>query len=168
MQTHANSAAFGINLGPLDNTALAAEIRRLLGNDINLSYTQPQLAGGVRTSAKDYAIFLKKLLNNQLKMAALLGTNPVCTNPSTCTNAVSTPITTGANWHYSMGHWVEDDLSTGDGAFSSTGAFGFYPWLDASKTYYGIVARFDVAGSGNESAQCGARIRKAWITGVVQ
>ncbi|MDO8701345.1 MAG: hypothetical protein Q7J77_02860 [Undibacterium sp.] len=168
MQTHANLPAPGMDLGTLDNAALATEMRRLLGSDVNLSYTQPQLAGGVRTSAKDYAVFLRKLLNNQLKMAALLGTNAVCTNPATCPDAVSTPITTGANWHYSIGHWVEDDASTGDGAFSSTGAFGFYPWVDASKTYYGIVARFDAAGSGNESAQCGAQIRKAWVTGLAQ
>jgi len=65
----------------------------------------------------------------------------------------------------------------GDGAFSSAGAFGFYPWIDASKTWYGIVARKQVMsgqdpdqslGEGYRSTMCGRLIRKAWITTLVQ
>ncbi|MBC7957828.1 MAG: hypothetical protein H7Y33_18415 [Cytophagales bacterium] len=164
MQKHA-SLSGGMNLGAMDNAALAAELRRLLGSDISLSYSQPQPAGGVRTTASDYARFLRKLLNNQLHMAALLGSNKVCTNPATCPTALNTPITNGLNWNYASGHWVEDDATRGDGAFSSAGAFGFYPWVDVSKTWYGIVARSDAFGGGNESADCGALIRKAWVTG---
>ena len=69
-----------------------------------------------------------------------------------------------------MGHWVEDDPVTGDGTFSSAGAFGFYPWIDATKTYYGILAREDTSGGGNgfPSAECGRNIRKAFVTGVAQ
>lgn len=167
MQKHA-SLVGGMDLGAMNNAALAAEVRRLLGSDINLSYTQPQPAGGVRSTANDYARFLRKLLNNQLQLAALLGSSKVCTNPDTCATAISTPITNGLNWHYSIGHWVEDDATRSDGAFSSAGAFGFYPWVDVSKTWYGIVARQDTAGGGNESADCGALIRKAWVTGVAQ
>lgn len=141
MQTHATLNP-GMNLGPLDNGALAAELTSQLGNDIHLSYNQPQLAGGVVTTARDYATFLRKLLGNQLKLAALLNSHSVCTNPSTCPTAIPMPIT-GYSWYYSIGHWVEDDPASGDGAFSSAGAFGFYPWVDASKTYYGVVARQD-------------------------
>jgi len=168
MQKHASLPSPGMGLGALANAALATEIRAQLGTDIELSYTQPQLAGGVKTTPNDYALFLRKLLNNQLKMAALLGSNKVCTNPTTCTDALRTPITANVDWHYSVGHWVEDDPATGDGAFSSAGAFGFYPWVDAGKTYYGIVARVDGIGGGNDSAVCGAIIRKAWTTGVQQ
>lgn len=168
MQKHASLAAPGVDLGAMDNAALATELRRLLGNDIALSYTQPQPAGGVRTSANDYAVFLRKLITNQLRLSALLGANKVCTNPVTCSDALSTPITNGLDWHYSIGHWVEDDATRSDGAFSSAGAFGFYPWVDATKTWYGIVARSDVLGGGNESADCGALIRRAWVTGVAQ
>jgi hypothetical protein len=167
MQVHANLPAPGMNLGALDNAALAAEVRRALGTDIDLSYVQPQLAGGVVTNATNYAVFLRKLLGNQLQLAPLLGKNPVCTNPATCADALSTPITNGLNWHYALGHWVEDGAK-GDGAFSSAGAFGFYPWIDAAKTTYGIVARTDVLGGGNESATCGALIRKAWLTAQAQ
>ncbi len=167
MQKHA-SLAGGMNLGAMDSAALAAELRRLLGSDINLSFSQPQPAGGVRTTANDYARFLRKLLNNQLHLGALLGSTKVCTNPATCATAISTPIGNGLNWNYSIGHWVEDDATRSDGAFSSAGAFGFYPWVDGSKTWYGVVARQDMAGGGNDSADCGALIRKAWVTGVAQ
>lgn len=166
MQKHASLAAPGMGLGAMDNAALAAELRRQLGSEINLSYSQPQPAGGVRTTANDYARFLRKLLGNELHMAALLGSHKVCTNPATCPTALNTPITNGLDWHYSIGHWVEDDATRSDGAFSSAGAFGFYPWVDVSKTWYGIVARSDALGGGNESADCGAWIRKAWVTGV--
>jgi len=168
MQVHANQAAPGMTLGAMDNAALATEVRRVLGTEISLSYTQPQLAGGVRTSANNYALFLRKLLNNQLKIAALLGSNATCTNPATCATAVSTPVPANLSWSYSIGHWVENDTVSGDGAFSSAGAFGFYPWIDAGKNWYGIVARVDLAGSGAESAACGALIRKAWLTGTAQ
>lgn len=169
MQKHASLPAPGMNLGTMDNTALASEIRRVLGADINISYSQPQLAGGIRTTARDYAVFLRKLLNNQLQLAGLLGAQPVCTAPSRCAaGAINTPVPAGTYWHYSLGHWVEDDTLTGDGSFSSAGAFGFYPWIDAAKRNYGIVARVDVPGSGSDSAFCGAVIRAAWMSGVAR
>ncbi|HSW08691.1 hypothetical protein [Aquabacterium sp.] len=167
MEKHASLPAPGMNLGPLANGALGAEIRRVLGTDINLSYSQPQLAGGARTSARDYATFLRKLLNQQLKMAALLGSYPVCTNPKTCPTAASAPTPSDLSWHYSIAHWVEDDPVSGDSAYSSLGAFGFYPWIDATKTWYGVVSRASLIGAA-DSANCGALVRKAWVTGVVQ
>lgn len=168
MQKHASLAPPGMDLGAMDAAALAVEMRRVLGNDIQLSYAQPQLAGGVVTTAADYALFLRKLLAGQLALGGLLGSDAVCTNPATCPTALNTPVLGDLDWHYSIGHWVEDDPSQGDGAFSSAGAFGFYPWIDASKTWYGIVARSDFSGAaGNASAACGALIRKAWIGATV-
>lgn len=168
MQKHASLAAPGMALGGMNSAALATELRRVLGNDINLSFSQPQPAGGVRTSAADYAVFLRKLLRRELQLGALLGAHKVCTNPATCADAVSTPIAGGLDWHYSLGHWVEDDATRGDGAFSSAGAFGFYPWIEVGKLGYGIVARADMAGSGNESGECGALIRAAWESSVAR
>jgi len=172
MQRHAST----LGLGPLDDAALAAEMQRVLGSDIVLSYSQPQLAGGAVTTAADYARFLRKLLGGDLQVASALGTHAVCTNPSTCDAAHSTPIPTDESWHYSIGHWVEDDPLVGDGAFSSPGAFGFYPWIDAGKTIYGIIARKEGQGDDGaaespayvESVHCGRLIRKAWFAGVAQ
>ena len=167
MQQHASL----LGLGALDNTALAAEMQAKLGADVGLSYNQPQLAGGAQSTASDYARFLRKLLVGApaaLKLGPLLGTQAVCTNPSTCATALVTPIPRTESWHYALGHWVEDDPVVGDGAFSSPGAFGFYPWVDASRTLYGVLAREVASGSGVGSASCGRLIRKAWATGTPQ
>jgi len=165
---HMQKLASLMGLDGLDNASLAFELQGQIGTEIALSYTQPQPAGGVKTSADEYAKFLRKLLTGDLMMASALGTHPVCTNRGTCSSAVFTPVPSTESWHYSLGHWVEDDPAVGDGAFSSPGAFGFYPWVDASKTYYGILAREDLLGTGMgaESAKCGRLIRKAWMTGV--
>jgi hypothetical protein len=94
---------------------------------------------------------------------------PVCTRQSDTCTALNSPIPEA--WHYSLAHWVEDDpVSHGDGAFSAPGGQGFYPWVEASKAYYGVVARV-VTGpqrQGFQSVQCGRLIRRAWDTGVQQ
>jgi len=102
-----------------------------------------------------------------LKISALLGAHPVCTQPSTCATAVYSPIPAEAV-HYAIGHWVEDDPAVGDGAFSSAGKFGFYPWIAHDKAWWGIVARSAQNGAEQEgvaSMKCGRRIRAAWVAG---
>lgn len=176
MQKHATL----MGLGNLSKDELAATIKQglHLGRDWSLSYSQAQLAGGGVSTTADYARFLRAMLKGDLKIGALLGSHAVCTNPQTCpSEAVKTPIPTSETWHYSVGHWVEDDPKVGDGAFSSPGAFGFYPWIDASKTFYGIVAREDRSGLRSDepdqkpavqSVDCGRLIRAAWLTGQPQ
>ncbi len=165
MQKHASM--FG--LGPMNNTALAAAMTSQLGSDVAVGFSQPQLAGGGVVSAEVYARFLRKLLGGQLRLGAMLGNSAVCTNPATCgiDKAIYTPVPSQESWTYSLGHWVESDPVVGDGAFSSPGAFGFYPWIDAGRTHYGIVARAAPNGA-RSSAVCGRQIRKAWSTGVAQ
>ena len=107
------------------------------------------------------------MMAGRLRLGSLLGTAPVCTNPRTCSAAVSAPIPPSESWHYSIGHWVEDDPAAGDGAFSSPGAFGFYPWVDSGRTWWGIVARMARDSDEQEgvaSMKCGRRIRAAWLS----
>jgi len=164
MQVHASNHG----LGPLDNAGLAAELRSLIGSEIALGYSQPQLAGGVLSAPQEYAKMLRKILGGQLLMRGALGTHSVCASPGVCpTEAISSPAPRGENWRYSIGHWVEDGTNDSDGAFSSPGAFGFYPWIDKTKSYYGIVARLDLAGA-LDSVFCGRLIRKAFVTGTAQ
>lgn len=165
---HFQKLAVDLGLGADDNAALQRDVQMYLGTDFVFTYGSPQLAGGVNTSANNYAIFLRKILSKQLYIGDLLGAHAVCTNPATCSNAMHTPVPSNLSWSYSLGHWVESDPVSGDGAFSSAGAFGFYPWIDKSKTFYGIVARQAAPGSGSDSAACGGLIRKAWMTGRVQ
>jgi len=164
---HMEKHAVLLGLGDMNNAMLSAEMRSQLGADVVLGYSQPQLAGGAYLTPSAYALVLRKMLTGQLRMGSMLGAHPVCTNPLTCATAVIGPIPLAESWHYSIGHWVEDDPAVGDGAFSSPGAFGFYPWIDASRTYYGMVARMESAGA-LDSVYCGRLVRKAWVTGVAQ
>ena len=152
-------------LGALDDEGLARTINESLGTSFR--YLQPQLAGGISTTAADYGEFLRRIVDGQLQMKSLLGTHEVCTNPRTCSTAAESPFTQ-ADVHYSIGHWVEDD-PRGDGAFSSAGAFGFYPWISHDKTTWGVLARlqltFDGAKAGAASWLCGREIRGAWVSG---
>lgn len=165
---HFQNLAVNLGLGSMNNANLQAAVQAQLGTDFSFTYGTPQLAGGVNTSAENYAIFLRKILNKQLAIHDLLGQYSVCTQLSSCPTAIYTPAPASERWNYSLGHWIESDPLLGDGAFSSAGAFGFYPWIDKTKTYYGVLARKSNPGSGFESARCGRLIRNAWVTGVEQ
>ncbi len=168
MQTH---AANFMALGSLANANLASTLINGLGlsaNAADFRYTQPQLAGGINTSANTYTAFLRKLLNHSLIAGTQLNANVVCTNSQTCATALYSPFPATDSPNYSIGHWVEDTL-VGDGAYSSAGAFGFYPWIEPTKANYGVLARTDFgANSGGASVPCGRKLRLAWATGVVQ
>jgi len=175
MQQHAVAMGLG-SLGP-DGLALAVRqaLTPQLGGDWRFGYSQAQPAGGGQSSAADYGRFLRALMDDRLQLGHLLGKAAVCTNPQSCPReAVKTPIPETESWHYSLGHWVEDDPNVGDGAFSSPGAFGFYPWISADKRFYGMVAREQRHGvmSGDPgdkpavaSVACGRGIRAAWMDG---
>ena len=157
-----------LNLGGKIGTELAAEVMSYLGTDLNLTYSMPVPAGGILMTPASYRLFLMKILKGQLQISQYLGYNAVCTQKADCPSDVAyTPVPDSESWHYSYGHWVEDDPNNGDGSFSSPGLFGFYPWINQDKTLYGIVARWDPL-NGNasiESVYCGMLIRKAYIEG---
>lgn len=163
MQEHASM----IGLGSMNVRTLTSAVKTQLGTELKLTYTLSDVGGGVVASADTYARFLRKMLSGELYLGTLLGTGAVCTNMLTCTSKGTevSPAPLTESWHYSLGHWVEDDPVVGDGAFSSAGAMGFYPWIDAGKTSYGIVARAAEAGSGEASSICGRLIRQAWASG---
>jgi hypothetical protein len=164
MQKHAVVDGEGAD----DAATLARRVNALLGTDFD--YGQPQPAGGIAATPAAYGHFLQRIVAGELLMHDALGTHAVCTNPATCAGAAFTPMPHTESPHYSIGHWVEDDPQAGDGAFSSAGAFGFYPWIDREVAWWGVLARFDMRvrsqpGPGVESLYCGRRIRAAWIRG---
>jgi len=165
---HFQRHAIELGLGDKNSLTLQFAMQEQLGDDVLFSFDSPQPAGGMVTTAAHYATFLRKILNGQLLMHDALGSYAVCTNSATCDTAMYAPIPRKENLHYSLGHWVEDDHVIGDGAFSSPGAFGFYPWIDRSKTYYGIVARKGGIGVAIDSINCGREIRGAWMANAVQ
>jgi hypothetical protein len=176
LQNHAR--VYGSSAGQLDDvgnvtrTMLGSTVAGPLGSGISLTYTEPLLAGGIYTSAAQYASVLRNILGGSLFMRDALGTSAVCTSTKAPCSAAYTPLPEVA-WRYSIAHWVEDDTSTGgDGAFSSPGAFGFYPWIAADKQTYGVISRQEPSGNavqnGYASARCGRLIREAWKTGTAQ
>ncbi|MGD9599702.1 MAG: hypothetical protein AB7V24_14870, partial [Steroidobacteraceae bacterium] len=170
-ENHAGQLQPEINA--LDASDLGAAIVAGLGvGGVTLDYNQPLLAGGINATANDYAPLLRAIVGGRLAMRDALGTHAVCAwSIGPGCDAVQSPAVS-VQWHYSIAHWVEDDPTTGDGAFSSPGAFGFYPWVDASKRYYGVIARF-ARGNGQiqeglASGRCGRQLRAAWETGLAQ
>ena len=160
---HDQKLAVDLGLSNMTNAEFGKEIRQYLGTDLNIQFRSPQPAGGMEASPDDYAKFLRKILSGELRMKEYLGKHPVCTLPSLCPTAVESPVPLA--WHYSLNHWVEDD-PTGDGAFSSPGAFGFYPWISADKRWYGVLAREShLPKAYKESVYCGEKLRKAWASG---
>lgn len=159
---HAQAQAMDLGLGAQDGPGLAAKMRKLLGQDIDFTFRSPQPAGGAIMSPAAYGRFLRKLSAGHLRLSAQLGSHAVCTLPGTCPTAAASPF--GRDWHYSLHHWVEDAAGD-DHALSSAGAFGFYPWLSADHTSWGLLAREDAsARAGQASAACGALLRRAWAT----
>jgi len=160
---------------------LATSIWSTLGTGLPMGYSEPLMAGGVYGDADEYTTVLRAILRGTLAMKGALGIDAVCTrngakytqNPVGICTAGSSPMP--ERWHYSIGHWVEDDPQfNNDGAFSSPGAYGFYPWIDATKTYYGVISRYGLPAAdsglqqGYASQQCGQLIRRAWMTGTEQ
>jgi hypothetical protein len=98
-------AADLLGLGEDSNASLAAEMQNLLGADLPITYATPQLAGGMKLSAADYALFLTEVLAGGLALRAQLGADPVCTLPgSSCPSSHESPVPEAR--HYSYGHWV--------------------------------------------------------------
>ncbi len=167
---HMEKHASNFGLGSKNGETMATEIRSVLGTDLNITFTDVLMAGGGITDADSYARFLRKLLVGSptpLRIGSVLGSHSVCTLPRVCPTAVSSP--NPSDWHYSLGHWVEDDdasVKAGMTGYSSAGALGFYPWVNASRSMYGVIARASSQSDvqdGFESAQCGRLIRQAFV-----
>jgi hypothetical protein len=159
---HAQKLAMDLGLGGMNTRQLAAELRDVLSLP-DLDYDTPQPGGGAWMTPSGYGTFLRQLVAGDLKLSPLLGGNAVCT---LCLAGLYSPAP--KFWSYSLGHWVENDR-TDDGAFSSPGVFGFYPWITADRTGWGLLARNHLSKDAwYASAQCGALLRKAWGTGTAR
>lgn len=169
-----------LDLGLLTTAELSQTMQSTLG--ISMAYDDPTLSAMLKGSAASYAEFLKKLMKSPqdggLVMHDYLGHDPVATLPCPTGHGGCTPGGNAA-WHYGDHYWIEDNADpgeitigsetvpvlVGDGAFSSLGAFGFYPWISADKQYYGIIARRTILGSGYlQSIKCGQAIRQAFFS----
>lgn len=160
-----------LGLFELDRQGFADEIMSELGYELELEFkvdvtiagmlftAGPLAAGGMHTSARAYEKFLVKLVEGGLQMADHLGAEAVPTGIPTI--------------DYSLGHWVEKTADGTIDAYSSVGALGFYPWVDGTKEFWGILARLETdetktAAAATDSQLCGAQMRRAFFLGQAQ
>ncbi|MDE2201446.1 MAG: hypothetical protein KGJ38_01850 [Burkholderiaceae bacterium] len=161
--------------GGADAAALSEDLERVLANGpalhgadrpLGIRYLAPEPGGGMIATPAAYGQFLRRLMRGEYLLGKMLGQHAVCTEPGSCPTAVSTPAS--QPWHYALNYWIEDQPG-GDGAYSSPGAFGFYPWITADKRHYGMLVRETLAPRAYvRSAACGALIRRAFAEGQPQ
>lgn len=146
MQQHAMNAG----LGGLDAAKLGAWATDRLG--VPVEYTAPLVSGSARMAPADLLRLLILLARRERVLGDLLGHDTVPAGPDD-DNVLNTPAT--QNWRYGLGHWVESP--EGDGAFSSLGANGVYPWISAGRQWAGVIVPGRM--SPRQSQVLGAAIR---------
>ncbi|MES2039015.1 MAG: hypothetical protein V4495_14365 [Pseudomonadota bacterium] len=162
-------ASVDLGLGNFTAAQLDTEYQNIIGlsRGFNMAALDPLMAGGMMGTATDYALFLKKIMKQELVIGSYLGDQAVCALPSACPGKVvySPILLMNEPWTYSYNHWVESEKGNGSiDAYSSPGKWGFYPWISADKKYYGILSRHDKeVGAYVESVKCGRQIRKAFM-----
>ncbi|MBC3908601.1 hypothetical protein [Undibacterium umbellatum] len=158
-----------LGLGNFTAAQLDAEYQNTIGlsTGFHMAALDPLMAGGMMGTATDYALFLKKIMKQDLEIGRYLGDQAVCALPSACPGKVvySPILLLNEPWTYSYNHWVESEKGNGSiDAYSSPGKWGFYPWISADKKYYGILSRHDKEiGAYGASVKCGRQIRKAFM-----
>lgn len=143
-----------------------------LGTSLPQSPSAVAVAGGFWGSAAQYRVFLQKLLTNQYAMSVRLNADAVPAYPGG-PGVTYTPWQTGQAY-YGLGHWLERESVNGTWTVtghSSPGMFGFYPWVEAGKSQYMILARVrtnTTGGEGEFSRVCAHKVLTAYTSGVVQ
>ncbi|MDY7229606.1 hypothetical protein [Hyalangium rubrum] len=146
-------------------------VNKWLSTSLPESDNAVSVAGGFHGSAAHYRLFLQKLLNNQYAMSSQLVSDAVPAYAGG-PGVAFTPWSSSQRAFYGLGHWLEREWLNGAWTLtghSSPGKFGFYPWVDAGKTQYMILARSRVLLANNEgekSRLCAHAIRRAYLTGV--
>jgi hypothetical protein len=166
---HYQKLAVDAGLGNLTSSSLQSDMRSKLGSDTTVTVRSTSVASGLAMSGNGYGILLRKIMNNQLVIGNLMGSNKTCTQPQTCPTSLNSPIST-RTWDYSLGHWVEHEPNSAPEAYSSVGYYGFYPWITADKLVYGLISTENTSSTvaGVNATDCGRNMRKAWLTGVMQ
>lgn len=164
------------DIGARKGTGLASVmdwVNNRLGTTLPESDSDVAPAGGFSGSAAHYRLFLTKLINNQYELSSKLTVDSVPAwqgGP----NVSFTPWSGPGQAYYGLGHWIEGETVNGVWTVtghSSPGAFGFYPWVNAARTRYMLLARSrQLFGDeeGEKSRACAQVIRKAYELGVPQ
>lgn len=162
---HMQSVATNIlGIGDMRASEYATALSETLNLNPHISSTIPLMSGAGSLTPDAYGRFLQSILQGKLLIGGYLGAYAHCGNPTTCPNsAAHSPIPETDTWSYSLGHWVESGPDA-YAAYSSPGAFGFYPWISKDKKYWGLLVRESKSPSAYwDSAVCGKEIRTEFI-----
>jgi len=161
---HFQQLAIDLGLGNYTSRMLTTEMRKYL-NNADISYIFPGVGSGMRSSARTFGKLMRKMMRDEYLIGQMLGSDRICTLPRVCPMSLRSPLET--DWDYSLGHWVEHESGGPDDVFSGPGLHGFYPWISADKTLYGMLSTQQLADLKASSSSCGGKIRKAWVSGVM-
>lgn len=107
-------------------------------NPADSAPTNPWVAGGAYSTARDYARLLRALLGGSFITDMTTFTQPRTSD----LNRIFVPA--GAtNWQYALGSFVECDTPAACATSkinSSPGAYGWVGWIDRETGYYGLIA----------------------------
>lgn len=104
----------------------------------------PRIAGGARTSLRDYALFLEMLLRGGVAPdgARVLGADAlreIFADQRGGLPIVEAPPSVG-DAGYGLGLWIEStDAQGAPLRVSDPGAFGFTPWIEMDRRVYGVL-----------------------------
>ncbi len=116
----------------------------------------PAIAGGIRSSARDYMRFLRMVFHDGMhqgeRVLSTESINEMFTNQSGTAPVFYSPFPHGHSDYaygadtlrYAFGTWVfaENPMTRTVEEVSSPGAFGSYPWIDRKRNLVGITFTF--------------------------
>lgn len=161
---HFQQLAINVGLGNYTSPMLTAEIKKYI-HDGDIRFFFPGIGSGMRSSARTFGKLMRKMMRNEYRIGEMLGSDRICTLPQLCPMSLRSPLE--KDWDYSLGHWVEHESGGPDEVFSGPGLQGFYPWISADRTLYGMISTQMLADFKATSSACGGKIRKAWTSGAV-
>lgn len=157
------SAATGETIADLIDTRLAQPLGLTQTLYPAAAGDNPRFSGQMRASADDVARILTAVLNEDLvaDRAGYLEDRTASVTFGSRPSGLD-----ASDWHYGFGFWKEcDDLSytaacDANPIISSPGAFGFTPWIDFERGYWGIVAIEALAIGGQPASQVSVELQQ--------
>lgn len=136
------------------------------------SLQNPRVGGGGSASGAAYGSVLTALMAGELLSQSSMA---LLVSDHTPSGVVIENIPEAANsWHYALGCWREcldvtmDPECDDVGVISSPGAFGFYPWWDQARGFWGVLATFLPEGGAGVTVPIGQQWADLAATAIAQ